>query len=186
MTIHELLKTETRPHHDSIEKYSFSDRIMDGTLTLAEYKYLIFKNYIFHARIEAELEKFLKELPEFDSRKKTSLLLKDVEELKIENNSFKNFSTPVFKNRAEALGAMYVMEGATLGSAMIYKQLLKNKEIAAKSSFHYYRGYGAETGIRWKSFLKILADEIQTESDKRDAISGAIQTFQAFENLLKT
>jgi heme oxygenase len=186
MTIHELLKTETRPHHDSIEQYSLGDKIMDGSLTLGEYKDLIFKNYIFHAEIEAQLERFLKDLPEFEARKKTGLLLKDVEELRIVSDFLKHFATPVFKNRAEALGAMYVMEGATLGSAMIYKQLKKNEEIAAKSSFYYYRGYGAETGIRWKSFLKMLADEIQTESDKRDAVSGAIQTFQAFEELLKT
>jgi len=185
MTIHELLKTETRPHHDSIEKYSFSDNIMDGTLTLDEYKDLIAKNYVFHAEMESALESFLKELPEFASRKKTGLLLQDVRELGLEKDSFKKFSPPVFKNYYEALGAMYVMEGATLGGAMIYKQLLKNDEIAQANSFNYYRGYGAETGIRWKSFLKILSDEIKTDLQKRDTVSGAIKTFQAFENLLK-
>ena len=91
MTIHELLKTQTRPHHDSIEKYSFSGKIMDGTLTLDEYKDVIAKNYVFHAKMESALEGFLEELPGFDSRKKTGLLLKDVSELGIGKDSFKKF-----------------------------------------------------------------------------------------------
>ncbi|MES2766671.1 MAG: biliverdin-producing heme oxygenase [Bacteroidota bacterium] len=185
MTIHELLKTQTRPHHDSIEQYSLSDKIMDGTLTLDEYKTLLFKNYIFHASIENSLEKFLKDLPDFGSRKKTGSLLKDLAELNYMGNSFKKFSPPAFKNKAEALGAMYVMEGATLGGAMIYKQLLKNEEIARVSSFNYYRGYGEKTSEKWKSFLQILSDEVKTEDEAHDTLSGAIQTFQAFEKLLK-
>ncbi|HYF04292.1 MAG TPA: biliverdin-producing heme oxygenase, partial [Patescibacteria group bacterium] len=165
--------------------YSLGDKIMAGTISPEEYGTLIAKNYIFHVEMEHALEFFLKDLQEFHSRRKTQLLLKDISELGIKNLPLKKFSAPPFTNRAEALGAMYVLEGATLGSAIIYRQLLKNREISSKSSFHYYKGYGHETGTRWKVFLRILELEIQSESDKHNAVSGAVKTFQAFEELLK-
>lgn len=78
------------------------------------------------------------------------------------------------RTRAEALGALYVMEGSTLGGKVIGKALrrLPNWPISAPS---YFDPYGSATGSMWSAFQDYLDSALEADADA--VIVGAQRTF---------
>lgn len=56
-------------------------------------------------------------------------------------------------DEAEALGALYVLEGATLGGQVIIKRLKKNEPFSTLP-LAYYNVYADHTGVMWTQFLE--------------------------------
>jgi heme oxygenase len=182
--ITERLKAETADHHKATEAVSFGDRIMGGSLTLEEYGLLIEKNYILHAVLEAALTEsnLIPEELELTARAKTKSLEADMTLLE---RPFPVLPVPAisYKTAAEALGAMYVLEGATLGGAYIYKALQRNPVIAPLGEFNYYTVYGDKIGPNWKAFQEGLLKHVNTKEQEDEAIESAKQTFDFFKEI---
>jgi heme oxygenase len=185
--ITERLKAETADHHKATEAVSFGDRIMNGSLTLEEYGVLIEKNYILHAVLEAALEEsnLIPEELGFAARAKTASLIADMTLLGRSLPALPA-STMRFQTSAEALGAMYVLEGATLGGAYIYKALQRNPVVAPLGKFNYYSVYGDLIGPNWKSFQEALIKHVQTKELEDLAIESAKQAFDFFRDIFLT
>jgi heme oxygenase len=81
------------------------------------------------------------------------------------------------RNRAQALGTMYVLEGATLGIRQSVR-LLPLGHPAHGPANRFVQGYGEHTGSFWRGFLSQL-----TEVDLvlwPDVVAGAAAAFRAF------
>jgi heme oxygenase len=188
--ITERLKTETRPHHDAIEKVSFSDKIMSGQLTYEEYKILIINNYILNSLLEKELSG----LPSFtglpgldwEKRKKTELLKKDLEVLGLNADEIDRHGySYLLADELDALGSFYVLEGSTLGGAVISRFLRKNENLKDVPEFHFYGCYGDQVGPNWKNFQQVLvATASDTEKEDR-IVASACKTFDFFTTLFQ-
>jgi heme oxygenase (biliverdin-IX-beta and delta-forming) len=76
---------------------------------------------------------------------------------------------------AEAFGALYVLEGSSLGGRVILKELKRRGVSLAGLGF--LDPYGFNTGPRWRAFLAILDREVQSGEQQSDAITGALNTF---------
>ena len=76
-----------------------------------------------------------------------------------------------FENEHEALGALYVIEGSTLGGNVIAKQLSKTEGFDG-ISFHFFGCYQENTGPMWKSFKEAL-DHGVDEEDYDKVLAGA-------------
>nr|GFD17027.1 hypothetical protein [Tanacetum cinerariifolium] len=76
----------------------------------------------------------------------------------------------------QRLGAMYVVEGSTLGGQVIARQLAK-ANIPLRS---YFSGYGERTGPLWKAFCHLLAQEATPENEA-DIVQSASLTFQKLD-----
>ena len=82
-----------------------------------------------------------------------------------------------------AAGALYVLEGSTLGGQIIVKHLHK----AMPSIFvntAYFSGYQQKTGSMWKEFLHQLTALPQSMQQEQQIIIGAITTFKIIDGLL--
>lgn len=186
----ERLKSETRPHHDRIEEVGFSNKIMSGQLTLDEYKLLVINNYRIHKLVEETLEqnpqvKNLEGL-EFDSRKKTAALAKDLEVLGLNPADYStNDITLDLSDFHKAMGTYYVLEGSTLGGSVIARQLAKNEAIAAAtgSQFNFYGCYGDMVGPRWKAFQQVLLNVATDAAAEDKMVAGAAATFDAMTQM---
>jgi heme oxygenase len=66
---------------------------------------------------------------------------------------------------AAFLGAMYVMEGSTLGGQYIARQVEKTLGLAPGRGDAYFRGYGDETGPMWRAFKAVLAEVPERHSE---------------------
>ena len=84
--------------------------------------------------------------------------------------------TQNLENEAEAFGALYVMEGSTLGGNVIGKQLKRNPEFEGVE-FNYFGVYGENTGPYWQEFKSIIDEKI-SEENYESCVTGAKKAYQ--------
>lgn len=167
------LRQETRPYHDALEANEFNQQLKAGMPTEAATARFLAKLYGFVVPFEAQLRAHAEEFgPEWElgRRYRAPLLLLDLPAaatLPLAPN------LPPLHTRAQLLGAMYVLEGSTLGGQVISRQLAK-AGIAARA---YFSGHAEQTGPLWKSFVGLLA-EAATPATTDDIVASAILTFQ--------
>jgi heme oxygenase len=182
--LQELLKEATKNHHDELEQLMFVGQIMDGSLTPQQYQTLLKANYLTHAYFEeyiyGNLSQSLQAELNIGERIKLTALLKDVEELLIPIPTYQPTIQPLQQpdlDDASLLGAMYVLEGATLGGHVIVKRLLVNAHLQQLDlNFNYYQVYGQELINKWKQFCQLLNTRVAPE-DYDKAIQSATAMF---------
>jgi len=181
--LQKILKEKTQALHDELEDLLFVTEIMNKTLSLDQYKKNIVINYAVHKQLEHQLfdavsEKLQVKL-NLDSRKKLPALEKDLDELSIEEGEVALLpaaAPEILKNDAFILGALYVLEGATLGGHVIAKNLASNPNFVHQNiPVHYYSVYGEDLMNHWKSFVAVL-NEVP-EQDYAVALEGATMMF---------
>ncbi|HTG57041.1 MAG TPA: biliverdin-producing heme oxygenase, partial [Niabella sp.] len=82
---------------------------------------------------------------------------------------------PSFIDEMEALGALYVLEGATLGGQVIIKRLKKNDSFST-FPLAYYNVYTDHTGLMWKRFL----ENINQYEEHGNALQGAQKVYKLY------
>ena len=189
--LQEILKQATNRQHDHLEQLMFVDKIMNGSLSVEEYKQILLTNYLVHARFEKNfherLDSDLQQELHTNQRTKLAALEQDLIELNINQpkiNSAKS-SIQILQNNAAILGAMYVLEGATLGGNVIVKKLKINPNLQnLHLNFYYYQVYGADLIARWKSFCQVLNTKVAAE-DYETSIQSALQVFDYFASAMQ-
>ena len=84
---------------------------------------------------------------------------------------------PPLYTRLQLLGAMYVVEGSTLGGQVITRQLA-GADIPMRA---YFTGYGTLTGLRWKTFCQLLTEAAPATSDQDQIVASACLTFNQLD-----
>lgn len=186
--IMQLLKEETKAEHEQVEAVSYSTNIMDGSLSLAQYKTIITANYLFNKLVEENVHNIIqsKELgSRFDivNRQKTHLLLKDIELLGIDISEL-GYPVIHIDSIEVALGYLYVAEGSTLGGAVIARTLAKNQNLANVAAYHFYGCYGEQTGPMWKNFIIATEATAGMLNNNEAIVAGAKQAFATFGQCL--
>lgn len=175
------LRTATRPQHDALEAHPRLARLLDPDLTLPEYQSLLETLYGFYAPLEERLRRVAPALPfGLDDRWKTPRLARDLTALGVEGAQIDALprceALPV-DTAAAALGCCYVLEGATLGGAIIRRHLARSLRLTPANGGAFYAGYGTRTGAMWKAFSAAVAGYPCTEAQTRQAIAAAAATF---------
>ncbi|MCS3531857.1 biliverdin-producing heme oxygenase [Chryseobacterium sp. JUb7] len=181
--VSEYLKQNTAEFHDAAEKLFSSEKIFSRTFTLEDYKKIIHTNYLMLLHSEDKIfsslaDKFSDKL-QLTDRKKLPLIEKDLESLALENQAASH--TLEFDNENEALGAMYVIEGSTLGGNVIAKQLSKTEGFD-NVTFNFFGCYQENTGPMWKSFKEVLDTEVK-EENYNEVLSGAKKLYTFLLNV---
>ena len=65
---------------------------------------------------------------------------------------------PTIGGIPEALGCLYVMEGATLGGQIIRRQAASRLGLGPSSGCSFFSAYGEQVGPMWRAFRAALAD----------------------------
>jgi heme oxygenase len=87
---------------------------------------------------------------------------------------------PKISSQAHALGALYVMEGSTLGGRMISKMLKENLGLESENGAGFFNGYGVHTMQKWNAFKEVLSDYCTTHFCEEEIVSTADDTFLKF------
>jgi heme oxygenase len=115
-------------------------------------------------------------LEDIDERRNSSFIINDLKAIGYSTEPLALCTQlPKINSSLAALGAMYVLEGSTLGGRMISRMLMKNTLVPfSNSNLHFFNGYKDETGKKWTSFLAVLEEH----AEGVDAIvSAANETF---------
>jgi heme oxygenase len=118
-----------------------------------------------------------------DARPKRHLLVADLSSLgatDVEISALPRAMPLRIDDRAEAYGALYVMEGSTLGGALIAKHLRARID---DCPLRYLAPYGESAGASWKRFRAELDAELRDEQADQ-AVESARRTFRAFAGWL--
>lgn len=88
---------------------------------------------------------------------------------------------PPLESVAAGLGALYVLEGSTLGGQVILKFLRSRLAIAPDAGGRFFASYGAQIGVMWRDYLAVL-ERVAMELPVADAIEqSALDVFLAFD-----
>lgn len=89
------------------------------------------------------------------------------------------------RSRAEGFGALYVLEGSTLGGQVILRHVARLHGITAQAGGSYYGGRGDRTGALWREFLAAL-EQCAGAAAAEQAARSAIAAFAAIRAWLAT
>jgi heme oxygenase len=90
---------------------------------------------------------------------------------------------PEFPNFAHALGALYVLEGATLGGRVILRDLEARMRTAIFGATRFFGGRGDAVEPMWTTFRSAVDGFGQERPELRgDVVSGAERTFGAIKD----
>ena len=177
-----LLRAETRPYHDAVEQNPFNQALMAGTVTAAVTARFLASMYGFMQPYEDQLRAHAADFGpawELERRYRAPLILEDLARLGHATVPPLCPTLPPLNTWLQLLGAMYVMEGSTLGGQVIARMLAK----AGIEARTYFSGHGDQTGPLWKSFCQQLG-ETTTTADAETVVASAIHTFQTLSGWL--
>lgn len=90
---------------------------------------------------------------------------------------------PYIHDHGSAFGALYVLEGSTLGGLIIKKMI--SEKLGSEEGMSFFEGYGKKTAERWKVFTHIL-NQIDTDHNTADiVVKTAASTFMLFNSWMQ-
>jgi heme oxygenase len=154
-----LLRTATTPEHERVEALM---PLMSANLTRADYIgvlqhiYPLLAGWELWAKAHAPAEYATL----LATRQRSSLLASDLAHFgsSLPATHFPAQQVPALgESPAAFLGAMYVIEGSTLGGQHIARHIEPLLNLSADGGTAYFRGYGEHTGEQWREFKAALA-----------------------------
>lgn len=188
----DALRHGTTEQHRQIETNPLMHRLQGEQLTVLQYRHTLCRLYGFYQPFEEEVLAAIfwqGQTLDVEQRRKTALLEADLEALGISSAERKTLplcsELPIIANRAQALGALYVMEGATLGGQVIMRCLLRSLGSEITDACHFYRGYGQDHGAAWQRFRRYCLVQPWDENNSSEAVSTAQATFSHLDSWMR-
>lgn len=192
-TLQERLRTQTHVVHQRLHEHPLFVSLFDGTITLAQYCGLMTAFYGFYLPLERSIDGIAAQSEplsaSFTYQKRSDFLAKDLADLgqsshQIARNplcaEIETVVTP-----ASLGGVLYVIEGSTLGAALIDRaaqKILCTQTTRGRSFWAWNRAHNRE---QWRA-INIYLDHLDTIGHPKDAlIQGAIDTFQVLATWLE-
>jgi heme oxygenase (biliverdin-IX-beta and delta-forming) len=179
------LKVETAAAHARIEEALDLDQRMRS---IGDYRTFLARLYGFHAVWEPKAEALIADPMFFAPRRKLHNLTRDLRTLGLspkEVDALPLCGEPLaMRSRAEAFGAMYVVEGSTLGGVIIARHINRALGPPAASACSYLRCYGLDLGRMWKAFGSQLLS-LSAPGFDDEVVVSANKTFTVLQSWLQ-
>ena len=179
------LKESTRPHHEATEKtvdLGHRAETPDG------YRALLGRFLGFYEPAEARLAPILGDWPvlDFERRRKTELLKSDLRVLGLDDDAIallpRYTGFPPVHDVGDAFGAIYVLEGATLGGQYVAKHVATVLGVKPGEGCSFFSSYGDDVGPMWKAFKEVLTDAADSKPVQDRVIASAGDVFDRFND----
>lgn len=183
----ERLKRETRQAHDRLE--SGLD-LLQTPLSRERFTRLLERFWGFHAVWEPAIGRALADDAFLNPRLKLARLQADLVALGRSPDDIARLPlcfeaaqlAPLPRRPATALGALYVLEGSTLGGQVITRALGAAPWLPP-AGLTYFDPYGARTGAMWRDFRDYVADRSTPAADA-EMLAAAKATFERLRRWL--
>ena len=174
------LKRETSPQHTAIERQIDLRHVCGSRSAYTQH---LARLYGFYRPLEKALWRTsaVREAGLGEERRKTPLLLDDLRALRAAPLAALPLceALPPVAEDAQALGCLYVLEGASLGGRVITRLVRERLGIGPGDGGAFFHGYGEATGAMWDSFRASL-DAYARSPERQEAVIGAARaTFDA-------
>lgn len=176
------LRRETAAEHALLEQET---RMMASDLSVGDYRRFLARMWAAHAAIEPCLEStagLAAVVPDLASRRKLPLLTRDLERLGAAPGGLGPLPAPLARPHAglaECLGALYVLEGATLGAPFIRRHVAEVLGARVTGATSYLDAC-LEPAASWRRFGAAV-DAYASAHPRAESrmVAAAVATFQA-------
>lgn len=181
------LRDRTRPYHEDVEReFGLSDRVWSSD----KYRALLRRFLGYYEPMERQIEAAVDWSAlgfDWQRRRKAPLLERDL--------SAAGDSPEVLAKLArcsqllnvaglpQALGSLYVLEGATLGGQVVMRYLTGVPGLAGVTWFSFFASYGDEVGPRWREFGEFLT--VHAGGHDEAIVQAACETFTSLTHWLR-
>jgi heme oxygenase len=180
----ELLRARTGKQHQELERVLIP--MIKDVHTPEAYVRLLQLFYGYYYPLEQHIAAHMdRSFPGgFDGRRKARSILEDI--VTISGEPAKDTGScqdiPEITDTAQALGAMYVLEGSTLGGQVICQILMRNLPTPALTkALTFFNGYGSDTQSYWDTFVHYLQGYHGSEAQQQRMLDAAADTFHKFK-----
>lgn len=186
-TIAQTLKAATTESHEALEAMVLPR--LQAITSPQDYARLLKDFYGYFKPVEDAVAPFITRtiLPDWAQRRKAHAILNDLAALQ---QPFDHLplatALPSVNNLPQAMGALYVMEGSTLGGRGITKMLLKKEDVLLTiDHLQFFNGYGEATGPMWMAFVNVLNSFPFSDDEVAQLTESANSTFNHFNTWLQ-
>lgn len=173
------LREATQAVHSRLHTHPLLGAVQAGTVDRASYRALLSRLYGFHVPFEAAAGL----APE-----RSLWLAEDLRTLGLTGSAIAALplcpALPRLDTPHRRLGALYVIEGSTLGGRELSKRLDHLFGRDDRAGRRFFSGRDAETGLSWRHFADMLDTAGEDQSARAGMIAAAVETFAAFEGWL--
>ncbi|PPD44781.1 MAG: hypothetical protein CTY15_06150 [Methylocystis sp.] len=182
-SLRERLRIATAASHMRLHRHDGLASAARGSIDLDDYRLLLMRLYGFHLSAEERLAGAVHRTGLDRGASRALLIERDLVALGVSPEAMARL--PVTKlaipsSDAGALGALYVIEGSALGGLQIAKAL----EPVARDARRFFLGDLAWRAV-WPALIARLDGMEAFAQEASDAISGAVATFEAFEDWMQ-
>lgn len=180
----EKLRENTKIAHQELEKLLV--RKIRSIQTAGDYLEILVCFSRFFCPLEKAISFQLQNtLPDISKRRKTEWIEEDINYFQPSYSVIPTCpAIPEIYKDSQAVGALYVIEGSTLGGQVICRMVSQRLGISPEKGFKFFSGYGDTTAEMWGDFKKYVNSRNWTEKEEDEVIDAANQTFDSFKQSL--
>lgn len=177
----EQLKSETLSNHQQLEKHLIVK--LKGMKSPDDYINILQIFYAYFAALEDQINQFigLDQLPDYAERRKTESIKNDILALNgVVPEKATAVDLPEIGSMLQAFGALYVIEGSTLGGQVISKIISKQLALDDVAGISFFKSYGEQTMAMWEKFKAVLEHHAASQEAADEITEAANETFGKF------
>ena len=183
------LRAATATTHERMHAHPGFEAAAAGTIELSDYRRLLVRLYGFHRPFEdvarSAMDIFRIDL-DMSARARSPLLLADLQTIGFDPNAA--VTLPLWRpsvrlvSKGSLLGALYVLEGSTLGGVQIARALKDRVGKGLENALLFFVGREKRQGAMWRELVQELQSLREDDEEAMRAEDGAVATFKAFED----
>jgi heme oxygenase len=177
----EQLKSETLSNHQQLEKHLIVK--LKGMQSPEDYINILQIFYAYFGALEDQINQFIgvDQLPDYAERRKTESIKNDILALNgIVPEKATAVDLPEIGSLLQAFGALYVIEGSTLGGQVISKMISKQLALDDDAGISFFKSYGEQTMAMWEKFKTVLEQHAASQYAADEITEAANETFGKF------
>jgi len=177
----QFLKEGTAIRHEAVERMVDLPNQLRDADTYAD---LLARFYGFYLPAEAALANvsgYDAVGIDFEARRKSHLLRQDLAAVGRDPEAVPLSSDlPAVRSLGQALGWLYVFEGATLGGRVVSRMARERLGVTPESGGSFFASYGDRVGEMWAAFRAALVRHATTPRAEEEVVSAAGDAFDRF------
>jgi len=178
----EQLREATRARHTELDHAVYP--IIQSIQSPADYARVLRMFYGYFQPVYEKMEPLISSviLPDYRIRRKPVAILDDLAVIGEQVGTVIALcpDTPVITTTAEAFGALYVLEGSTMGGKIIAKKIKENTGLS-DDHLSFFGAYRELNPAKWAIFIEAL-NHPHLQEESSSLIDTATDTFNQFKN----
>jgi heme oxygenase len=183
------MRAATASAHERMHAHSGFAAAAAGEIGSLEYRQLLARLFGFHEPFEVLARQAASTVGvgiDLEGRARTPSLLADLESLGLDQDAIARLPRWIpphsFASEGSLIGALYVLEGSTLGGIQIARALKVRFGDETGEGRRFFLGRGNRQSAMWRDFVERLEALSERPEQAALAIVAAVSTFEQFES----